>query len=121
MLGHWFGGNSLCAEALAVAAIEQQAKADLQRKAKGSRRCSKDDAMKPFKHVKQSIRREGGFVSVEWIALAASLAVAAVAIGFMVIQSGAPMRDPVARELVQSTDGTGGATREAPVERQTLP
>lgn len=76
--------------------------------------------MKPFEHFKQFIRIEDGFVSVEWIALAASLAVAAVAIGFMVMQSGSPAREPVARELVQTTDGTGGTSRETP-ERQPPP
>jgi len=74
--------------------------------------------MSPFKHFRQSTRIER-FLPVEWIALAASLAVAAVAIAFMVMQSGSSVRDPVARELVQTSEGTGGATREAPSQRPT--
>jgi hypothetical protein len=67
--------------------------------------------MSAFKRFKQSVRTGDGFVSVEWIALAASLAVAAVAIGFMVMQSGSPVHGPVAQELVQTTGGTAGSTR----------
>ena len=65
--------------------------------------------MSPLKRFKRFIRIEDGFVSVEWIALTASLAVAAVAIGFMVLQSGTPARNSVQRELVQATSDTGGA------------
>ena len=77
--------------------------------------------MKPFRELKQFVRVKDGFVSVEWIALAASLAVAAVAIGFMVMQSGSPVNDPRIRELVQTTDGTGAARGDTAQEHQTAP
>ena len=63
--------------------------------------------------IRNFVRVEDGLVTVEWVALTAGMVVAAVAIGFIVMQTTGNQAAHVGSNVKSVTDATFGTTGQA--------